>query len=226
MAEPPIRFLSSAMSKNTRLVLSPTSVRSWGVHVLLTSSTGEKAVTMRDKGALTSRSSPLSLHFIDIDIESLPTGIPTPNAGHKSIPIVLTASYNAAPSPGLDAAHIQLALSLMREISPTFAAIRFVNDSATAMRAEAAALSNATGVRSPMDMASPVLTSNPYDVLVTATSATGTCHGPTIWSLVTRPVMLRSPIVIRNDLDPTEGRRRTRSIAMVKRSVSVSVWGR
>jgi len=53
-----------------------------------------------------------------------------------------------------------------------------VSASPTARRAEAAALLMATGVRSPMDIASPVYTSNA--VAVTAQSATGTCHGPTI----------------------------------------------
>ncbi len=50
--------------------------------------------------------------------------------------------------------------------------------SATAMRAEAAAFSRASGVRSPMAIASPVEASKP--VAVTAASATGTCQGPTI----------------------------------------------
>ena len=52
--------------------------------------------------------------------------------------------------------------------------------SPTARRAEAAASSSATGVRSPMAIASPVKTSKL--VAVTAASATGTCQGPTIWS--------------------------------------------
>ena len=50
--------------------------------------------------------------------------------------------------------------------------------SAIASRAEAAASSSATGARSPIAIASPVVTSKL--VAVTAASATGTCHGPTI----------------------------------------------
>jgi hypothetical protein len=58
---------------------------------------------------------------------------------------------------------------------PIRAATRLVRASPTASRAEAAALLTATGVRSPMAMASPVYTSK--DAAVTAQSATGTCHG-------------------------------------------------
>lgn len=38
-----------------------------------------------------------------------------------------------------------------------------------------------------------------------AQSATGTCHGPTIWSRTDVPPTVRSPIVIRNDLLATVG---------------------
>ena len=48
---------------------------------------------------------------------------------------------------------------------------------------------------------------------MTAQSATGTCHGPTIWSLATVPVTLRSPIVIKKLLLATVGCFNTRSIA-------------
>ncbi len=50
--------------------------------------------------------------------------------------------------------------------------------SATAKRALAAGLISATGGRSPMAMASPAWVSKL--AVVTATSATGTCQGPTI----------------------------------------------
>ena len=217
-AEPPSRCLPRARSKNTSEVGTSRSVRSCGVHVLLTSSTAANAVTMSESGALTSRFLSPCCHFIDMLIESLPTGMPTPSAGHSSIPTALTASYRAAPSPSLLAAHIQFALSLTRPRSPTWAAARFVSDSATAMRADAAAFRIASGVRSPMAMASPVRTSKPYADRVTATSATGTCHGPTIWSRVTRPVIVRSPMVIKNDLEPTEGRRKTLLTASLMRA--------
>ena len=54
----------------------------------------------------------------------------------------------------------------------------FVIASPIASRADAAASSSATGARSPIAIASPVVTSKL--VVVTAASATGTCHGPTI----------------------------------------------
>ena len=48
--------------------------------------------------------------------------------------------------------------------------------SPTAMRPEAGASISASGVRSPIAMASPAYPSK--SISVTATSATGTCHGP------------------------------------------------
>ena len=42
-------------------------------------------------------------------------------------------------------------------------------------------------------------------MVVTAQSATGTCHGPTIWSSTVMPPTLRSPMVIRKDLSATVG---------------------
>ena len=87
----------------------------------------------------------------------------------------------------------------------------FVTASPTARRADAAASMSATGPRSPMLMACPPLESKLK--AATATSLTGTCQGPTICSWVIKPPTLRSPIVIRNFLLATAGRRRTRSIA-------------
>ena len=63
---------------------------------------------------------------------------------------------------------------MMRAVFESVLGVRLV----TAMRPEAAASSRATGVRSPMAMASPTDTSN--ELVLTATSATGTCQGPTI----------------------------------------------
>ncbi|RUS17427.1 hypothetical protein BC937DRAFT_89991 [Endogone sp. FLAS-F59071] len=100
-----------------------------------------------------------------------------------------------------------------------FAAAMLVIHSATAMRADAAGLRRARGARSPMAMASPVTMPTPYEVAVTPTSATGTCQGPTIWSRWTSPVTVRSPIVMRKDLEPTVGRRRTREAAS-----SIGLW--
>ena len=52
--------------------------------------------------------------------------------------------------------------------------------SATAMRPDAGASISASGVRSPIAIASPAWPRK--SISVTATSATGTCHGPTIGS--------------------------------------------
>ncbi|RUP51630.1 hypothetical protein BC936DRAFT_146869 [Jimgerdemannia flammicorona] len=113
-----------------------------------------------------------------------------------------------------------------RDRDSTFAAARLVTHSATAMRADAAGFSKASGVRSPMAMASPVRTSTPYEVVVTATSATGTCQGPTHWSRATRPVMDRSPMVMRKDFEATAGRRRTREAASRSAAVGGMGWNR
>ena len=92
--------------------------------------------------------------------------------------------------------------------------------SATAKRADAAGFNNATGGRSPIAIASPV---KPCKlVVVTAASATGTCQRPTIWSRATIPVIERSPMVIKNDLDATVGFFNTRKIASFKSTFAAS----
>ena len=155
------------------------------------------------------RFSPVSSrHTVFIDSESLPTGMAMPNSGHSSMPIACTVSYRLPSWPGSPAAAIQFALSRMSEISAIAADAILVIASATAMRPDAGPSITASGVRSPMAMASPLMDRNP--LRVTAASLTGTCHGPTIWSRVTRPPMVRSPIVIRKDLLPTAGKRKTR----------------
>ena len=58
------------------------------------------------------------------------------------------------------------------------AAAMLVRASPTAIRLAAAASITATGVRSPIAMASPA--SDVKETQVTAQSATGTCQGPTI----------------------------------------------
>jgi hypothetical protein len=75
--------------------------------------------------------------------------------------------------------------------------------SATAMRPDAGASSAASGVRSPMLMASPAKPVK--SASVTAQSATGTCQGPTIWSRWLRPPTVRSPMVMRKRLDCHRG---------------------
>ena len=83
-----------------------------------------------------------------------------------------------------------------------------------AMRPEAGPSIKANGVRSPMAMASPVVESKA--VVVTAQLATGTCHGPTICSRATMPVIDRSPIVIKKPLPATVGKLSTRLTASGK----------
>ena len=144
-------------------------------------------------------------------IESLPTGIDTPSAGHSSIPTACTASNSAASSPGVPTAAIQLADSLISLIDAIDAAAMLVIASATAMRADAGALSTASGVRSPIAIASPAGPTKSRKV--TAQSATGTCHGPTICSRAVRPPTKRSPMVMRNVLSATVGCCNTRYAA-------------
>ena len=183
---------------------------SCGVSVPRTSSSVAKAVTISDTGAVTCLidSAPLapSAQRVRIDSESLPTGTPMPNAGHSSMATALTVSYSAASSPGSPQAAIQLQLSLTRS-SVIGAASRLVMASATAMRPEAGASRLASGVRSPMAMASPRKPSK--SASVTAQSATGSCHGPTIGSRWLKPPTVRSPMVMRKRLLATVGWRST-----------------
>ena len=183
-------------------------VSSCGVSVRLTSVTGAKAETISDTGANICLSPPSSLQTVFIDSESLPTGMAIPSSGHSSIPTVRTVSNRFASCPGSPAAAIQFAERRMSEIFPIAAQAILQTASAMAMRPEAGPSITARGVRSPIAIASPLLPWNP--LRVTAASATGTCHGPTIWSRVTRPPTERSPMVIRNDLLATAGKRRMR----------------
>ncbi len=167
-------------------------------------------MTISDTGAVTCLPSAPSLQRVRIDRLSLPTGTLMPSAGHSSIPTARTVSYSAASSPGSPQAAIQLQLSLTRS-SVTGAASRFVSASATAMRPDAGASSDASGVRSPRLIASP---RRPLkSASVTAQSATGTCHGPTIGSRWLKPPTLRSPMVTRKRLLATVGWRSTSKAA-------------
>ncbi|KAG4220497.1 hypothetical protein PC116_g31024 [Phytophthora cactorum] len=105
------------------------------------------------------------------------------------------------------------------------AAARFIKLSATAIRADAAGDIKARVGFSPMAIASPCLVFTPMlkDVAVTATSATGVCQGPTIWSRAVRPPTVRSPIVIRNDFDPTAGIQKTLCRAFLRSSALVDL---
>ena len=198
-------------ARSTNRTSVSSSLRSCGVHVPRTSSHGAKAETTRESGPTTSRVPLPSFQAVRIDIESLPTGMPTPRRGHSSRATARTVSKRAASSPGDPAAAIQLAESLTRESDATGAAARFVRASPTAMRPDAGPSTTATGERSPIANASPAYPSN--DRSVVAQSATGTCHGPTIGSREHRPPTVRSPIVTRNVLSATAGWRSTRCTA-------------
>ena len=132
-----------------------------GVSCALTSGTGANAVTISDTGETllwTSGAAPDragAFHCTCIDSESLPTGMLRPSLGHSSIPTACTASNSFASSPGWPAAAIQLADSFTRSSASTGAAHRLVIASPTAMRAAAAASIRASGVRSPIAIASP-----------------------------------------------------------------------
>ena len=153
--DPPSRARPGARSISTSAV-GPASVRNCGVHVCRTSSHGANAETMSDTGLTTSARAPRSSHADRMDIESLPTGMLTPSAGQRSSATARTVSKSAASSPGAPAAAIQFADSLTSESARTGAAARFVSASATAMRPDAGALTMASGVRSPIEKASPV----------------------------------------------------------------------
>ena len=111
-------------------------------------------MTIRLTGEVTFFFASPSLHCVRMERLSLPTGIEMPSAGHSSMPTVRTVSYKAASSPGSPQAAIQLAESLTRGNSMG-AASRLVMASATAIRPDAGASMAASGVRSPMLMASP-----------------------------------------------------------------------
>ena len=66
--------------------------KSCGVSVCRASTTGANAETINDSGETTSFSRPPSSQAVRIDIESLPTGILIPSAGHSSMPTACTVS--------------------------------------------------------------------------------------------------------------------------------------
>ena len=106
---------------------------------------------MSESGATTC----LSSQDVCMESESLPTGIEMPSAGQSSSATARTVSYSAASSPGWQAAAIQLAESFTLESEAMRAAAMLVMASPTAMRPEAGASISASGVRSPIAIASP-----------------------------------------------------------------------
>ncbi len=91
-----------------------------------------------------------------MDSESLPTGMVIPSEVHSSAPTARTVAYRSASSPGSPQAAIQFADNRTSVSWRTSAAAMLVMASPTAKRPDAGAFSTATGVRSPMAMASPV----------------------------------------------------------------------
>ncbi len=89
--------------------------------------------------------------------------------------------------------------------------------SPTAIRPDAGASATASGVRSPIAIASPAKPLKSASVI--AQSATGTCHGPTIGSRHDRPPTVRSPIVTRKRLLATVGWRRTSKATVLQLDV-------
>ncbi len=138
---------------------SPHFVHSSGVSVRRTSTTGANAETMSDTGATTLRVPSPSRQAVFIDSESLPTGMAMPSSGQISMPTACTVSNRSASSPGSPQAAIQLADNRMSSMRAISAAAMLVTASQTAIRpdaaASAAASSSASGVRSPMAIASP-----------------------------------------------------------------------
>lgn len=170
-----------------------------------TSGTETNAVTTSETGDRTLRSSPLSVvQVVRMDSESLLMGTETPRAvlhgdgAHRVVERSILALLTTGGHPVAGRSHSR-SLDRCRQ--------QLAIASATAIRPEAGASIAASGIRSPLAIASP---ENPTkSASVTATSATGTCQGPTIWSRWVRPPTVRSAIVTRNRLLPTVGWRRT-----------------
>ena len=199
------------------------SATSCGVSVLPASMQGANADTISDRGATTSLFLLPSFHAVRMDIESLPTGMLMPICGHNCIATASTVSNSAASSPRYPAAAIQLADNFTSPMLAIRAAARLVSASPTAMRPEAGPSITAIGVRSPIAKASPRSVAKPIND--TATSATGTCQGPTKGSREHNPPTVRSPIEIRNVLLATAGKRSTRSTASFRSIPELSSAG-
>ena len=154
-----MRFLPRPRSMRINSVSKgePSSFLSFnnGVVVLRTSCTEANAEIISDTGATTFLDLLPSCHSVAIDKESFPTGIEIPKAGHNSMPTAFTESYSLASSPGAPQAAIQFAESLTSSRRRMSAANRLVRASPTAIRAAAGASMTATGVLSPILIASP-----------------------------------------------------------------------
>mmetsp|Transcript_1434 Transcript_1434/g.4268 ORF Transcript_1434/g.4268 Transcript_1434/m.4268 type:complete len:293 (+) Transcript_1434:630-1508(+) len=164
------------------------------------------ADTTRLPGAITT--SPPALAAMER--ESFPPSQARPSSSMASR-MATAASYMEAPSWPILAAYIQFTLALISGREVTAAQVRLVSASPSARRAIAAGLMSPLYGCSPMAVASPVRPK--WDCACTATSATGSCRGPTHCCCATRPVTQRSTLVVRNRLLPTAGSRSTLSSA-------------
>ena len=124
---------------------------------MLMSSTAAKPETINDNGDITDLSFLPSDHSVDIDKESFPTGIVIFHLGHRSIPIASTASNRSLFPSNFPGEPIQLAESFISESLAIPEGIIFVMTSATEIFAADLELINASGVRSPIAIASPDL---------------------------------------------------------------------
>ena len=122
-----------------------------------------------------------------------------PSAGHSSSATAFTVSNRAASSPGAPAAAIQLADSL----TPVQSVDRRRREVGQRLGHRHAARRRPVDQRQRRALADRERLARDavvVDSSVTAQSATGTCHGPTIWSRAHRPPTVRSPIVMRKRL--------------------------
>ena len=166
--------------------VSPQSVRSCGVSVARASVTGANAETMSDSGAVTSRCAPFvgprRLHrqgvLADRDADAEPRAQLQRDRAHGVEERGVLAGMPRRRHP------------VGGELDVADVGDRRRGDVGDAPRRSPCGRTprdsiSASGVRSPIANASPRQVSKP--ISVTATSATGTCHGPTIWSRAVRP---------------------------------------
>ena len=136
--------------------VSPRSSASCGVSVGRTSASGAKADTISDTGATTARSRPSpSFHAVRIDIESLPTGMERPSAMQNSLTastVVVERRVLARVPRGRHPVGGELDVAQARDRRRQQVRDRLGHRDAARTPARR---SSASGVRSPIAMASP-----------------------------------------------------------------------
>ena len=145
-------------------------------------------------------------HFVDIDNESLPTGI-TMLLFLQTWDSLSTAWYKLKSSFFSDELAIQFADNLILLTSPIYTEDRFVIISPNAISTELVALIDAIFGFSPIVKACPE--EEFISVLVMEKFDTGTWFGPISWSRATKPDTDLSPIVTKKPLSETDGSWRT-----------------